>query len=161
MSKFSLRSALQMKASEAEPGTPFPISLCKFMISKVDLPASSSDWEQAVFYCRPVEMLEVDEDDLKQWAEETGKNPSEFEFRHAFLFNTADASEAANTLAVMTLFLAEHCEAGSEDDTIETLLQNAKGCEFLGQVKHRNNKRLGAGIEEAYIATTAPASDSD
>lgn len=159
MSKFSLRGALSMKASEAEPGTPFPISMVKFMIAKVDLPATSSAWEQAVFFCRPVEMLEVDEDDLKQWAEETGKNPSEFEFRHAFLFNTEDAADSANTLAVMTLFLSEHCEAGSEDETIETLLTNAKGCEFLAEVKHRPNKRLGAGIMEAYIASTAPASD--
>lgn len=159
--KFSIRNALSMKAKDVEPGIQLPIGFYNFGVVNVELPEGNGKWEQVVFKVSPVQVLDADEEDLTEWQVRTGKQLNECEIRHTFLFSVDDESASADVLTVMTTFLVEHLEAGEETEEIQELLNNAQGKIFSCEIKHKPNKRLGSGLTEAYIASTAAAGDAE
>lgn len=144
-------SILNKKASEIEKPPLPPQGTYRFQITKVPefKEVGGGDWDMLTVLCAAVEAMDnVDMDDYK--GDVTGIRLSK-----TFLFNKNDEVEFGKAEYNVRTFLQNHVGILSDDMSIGEALNTAKGAEFLGDVKWREDNR-SPGDFQAEIGRTAP-----
>lgn len=139
----SFADALDTNVSDVEAAPILPVGTYLWEIVKDnEIRQAGEDWEVVSFACRCVSAEDdVDEDEIEEFGDPAG------EFgRYEFMAPTAAGKEGergrANTMDRVKKFCVDVLQL-DEDGTMKELLEGVKGCQFLAQVTHRENKNSG------------------
>lgn len=141
------------KLAEIERPPLLPIGTYIFQVT--DLPKidtiKDGEYETVDFQCLPIEPTgDVDPDELSTYGDlRNGKQ------RLRFMFNTADATNFAQTEFRLRTFVESHLKVGTPDMNLSECLNASIGARFLGVVNHRPD-RDNPEIKYAEIRKTAP-----
>lgn len=142
---------LNKKAADIEKPALPPQGTYRFQVTKVPefKEVGGGDWDMLIVSCVAVEAMDnVDLDDYKG-------EVSNIRLSKTFLFNRNDEVEFGKTEYTVRTFLQNHLGVLEDDMSIGEALNVAKGGEFLGDVKWREDNR-SPGDFQAEIGRTAP-----
>lgn len=133
----SFSDMLDQKAAEAEKPKTVPVGDYNLKILKAPtFRADHEDYEFLEFWCRPIQAVEVDEDDLADFG-----SLDNALLKKSFVFNKNDKNAFLQTQEQLQRFLIQHCAAGDDSMTNKELLDGCVGCEFKGEVTAQPDKK--------------------
>lgn len=133
-------SVLSQKASDVDRPPVLPTGFYVMQVAKVpegeDFESSRTgdQFRRLTFQATVVAPHDVDEDELAEYG-----NPAGAPLRKTFLFNMTEGKDAERDRSVYNLkrFLIDHLQMDEGDNTLEQLIEECVGYQFIGEVTHR------------------------